>query len=205
MKHEILKSGGCEIVMPVAESYRDCLELIKSDSFRHNGRRDSILKILAGALSRPSMGFSVWFRLAQYKGWLRPIARWQANRYKRKYGLFIPVRTRVGYGLYIGHPCGIVVNPTAVIGNNVTLSQFTTVGSNDGQAAFICDNVYVGPGVSIVEDVVIGPGCCVGAGATVTRDVAPDTTVAGCPARKISDKPHPEYIRNPWPVGDLKR
>jgi len=104
---------------------------------------------------------------------------------------------RIGFGLYIGHGFGTIINPTAVIGNNVNLSQFTTIGSNHGKAAVIGNNTYIGPSVCIVEDVTIGSNCTIGAGAVVTHNIPPNSTAAGVPARIISHKVHP-YVNNRW-------
>lgn len=192
---------GEEIKIPVPHSYRDCAELIRSDSYRHNGRRDSLLRIWLSGFSRTSVGFSFWFRLAQHRrGWLYPLAKIMTRRYKRGYGLLIPEKTLIGYGLYIQHCFGTVINRRAVIGNNATIGQFTTIGSNADTAALIGNNVYIGPNVNIVDNVTIGSDACVGAGAVVVKDVGRHTTVGGVPARPLDAAPHPEYIRHPWPL-----
>ena len=49
----------------------------------------------------------------------------------------------------------------------------------------IMDNVSIGSGAQICPDVRIGPNAVVGAGAVVTKDVPPNTVVAGVPARVI--------------------
>lgn len=201
MKYHTFPLPGGSVTVPVPESYADSLLLIRSDSFRHNGRNDPFWRIFLGSFSRISMGFSIWFRLSQHRrGWLYPFCKWRLSRFKRRYGLFVPPRTLIGFGFYLQHCQGLIINPSAVIGNNVNMGQFTTVGATTTQAAVIGDNVYVGPSVCIVDDIRIGSGATIGAGAVVTRDVAPDTTVGGVPARPIPSASHPPLIRNPWPM-----
>jgi serine O-acetyltransferase len=105
------------------------------------------------------------------------------NRAKNR--IQISRKTKIGYGLYIGHNGPIVVNPKTMIGNNCNLSQFTTIGSNHGKAATIGDNTYIGPNCCIIEDLKIGNNVTIGAGSVVTKDI-PDWCVAvGNPCRVL--------------------
>lgn len=86
------------------------------------------------------------------------------------------------------------------LGSNVRLSGCTLFG-HDGSvnminAAFGCaidhvgaidvrDNVFIGHQAIVMPGVAIGPNAIVAAGAVVTRDVAPNTIVAGVPARPV--------------------
>ena len=118
-------------------------------------------------------------------------------RLSSKYGIQIPPETKIGYGLFIGHGVGIVINGSAVIGNNVNLSQFLTIGSNHGKAATIGNNVYIGPSVCIVEDVNIGNNVIIGAGCVVTSNIPDNSTAVGVPNRNIHKVSY-NYICNPW-------
>ncbi|WP_256674888.1 serine acetyltransferase [Pseudomonas sp. FSL R10-0071] len=115
-----------------------------------------------------------------------------------KYGIQIPPHTDIGYGLYIGHGMAVIINPTAIIGNNCNISQFTTIGSNHGKAAVIGDNVYIGPNVCIVEDVTIGNNVTIGAGAIVVKDIPNDATSVGSPSKTINYENPGRYIQNKW-------
>ena len=51
----------------------------------------------------------------------------------------------------------------------------------------IRDNCFIGTGAIILPNVIIGPNAIVGAGSVVTKNVPPDSIVAGNPARVIGD------------------
>jgi serine O-acetyltransferase len=128
------------------------------------------------------------------------IAMLMHSHLSTKYSLQIPRKAVIGYGLYIGHHMCVVINKTAVIGNNCNLSQFVTIGSNHGQAANIGDNVYIGPNTCIVEDVTIGNNVTIGAGSVVVKNIPDNFTAAGNPARLLSEKCPARYIENRWPI-----
>jgi serine O-acetyltransferase len=163
-------------------------ELIKSDLYRYAGNtsRASLIKKF---ISSEGFNYSVWFRLASayQTGLAGFVLKIILHRKQREFGIVIPAGTNIGPGLFIGHFGNIVLNETATLGANCNLSQGVTIGSNEEKAATIGDNVYIGPNVCIVEDVVIGDSVTIGAGSVVTRSVGSNVTIAGNPAKIISD------------------
>lgn len=168
---------------------------IKSDVYRLTGK--SSFGIIAKLyLKNSTFRFQVAFRMQKGKGLIKFIGGvlWKINRTKK--WIQISPETQVGYGLYIGHGGPIICNPTAVIGNNVNLSQFTTIGSNHGKAATIGDFTYIGPNVCIVEDVNIGSNVTIGAGSVVTKDIPDNATACGNYAKVINYNNPGRYTQN---------
>lgn len=187
MKNLIVRGG---VRIPTPESYRDCIILVQSDLFRNSGRVIPLWRILI-SFSMSWMNPLFWLRLSEYKGWMY---RWTKQRYNTVSSrrlINIPISTKIGYGLYLGHCCGVIVNKTAVIGNNVSIQQFVTIGSNHDRAATICDKVWIGPGCCVVEDVIIGEGSNIGAGAVVVKDVEEHSVAVGVPAKVVNHNPEP--------------
>ena len=56
------------------------------------------------------------------------------------------------------------------------------------EPAIVGDHVWIALGATILGGVTIGEGAVVAANATVTRDVAPYTIVAGTPARAVGER-----------------
>lgn len=174
-------------------------DYVKSDLMRYYGKYD-LRTFITAYLMEPTFRFQYAFRLCQCKGITRKFGAllWKLNRTKNV--IQIPRQTKVGYGLFIGHGGPIVVNSTAVIGNNCNIGQFTTIGSNHGHAAVIGDNTYIGPNVCIVEDVKIGSNVTIGAGSVVTKDIPDNATAAGNYAKVLNYNDPGRYIGNRWEV-----
>lgn len=117
--------------------------------------------------------------------------------------LFPPFRTdcgkhlRFGRNVFVNSGCafqdqgGIVIGDEALIGHNVTLCTLNhspdpaSRGDLLPAPIVIGARVWMGANVTVVPGVTIGEGAIVAAGAVVTRDVPPNTVVAGVPARMI--------------------
>lgn len=195
--NKLNNQGGVQI--PVPQHYNDCIKLVQSDYYRVYGKTASLLKIWLTSFRNHSIQYLLWMRLSSHrKSLLFPFCAWRREHYEKKYGLDIPDFTKIGWGFYIGHGIAIVINRTAVIGNNVNISQCTTIGSNSGHAALIGDNVYIGPNTCIIEDVQIGSNTTIGAGSVVTKSIEGGSTAVGSPCKVIGENQHPEYVHNRW-------
>lgn len=174
-----------EITIPFPENYSDCWKLVKSDYLRwhHSGGWSTIIMY---TFINYNFAYCFWLRMAKHRGWLFLFCRWKLERTGRKHGISFSRNVKVGYGLKLVHAIGIIVNATAIIGNNCTIHQLTTIGSDKDNAAVIGDNVYIGPNVCLVENVHIGYNSVIGAGAVVTKDIPPKSVAVGVPAKIIS-------------------
>lgn len=196
-----LENPASNSFIPYPESYRDAIQIFKSDCYRYKGEKSadvSIWKVLIYAYKDHCLGFLLSHRMSQVCGAFRLFACRMLKYYSKQYGLQIPKETKIGWGLYLAHGINIVINETAIIGNNCNIGQGLTIGANEGMAATIGDCVYIGPSVCVVEDVKIGNNSTIGAGAVVVKDVQENVTVAGVPAKVISPRGKKHYIRNKW-------
>lgn len=103
-------------------------------------------------------------------------------------GYTIPLNV-VEEGLSLPHYGTIVINANAHLGKNCRIMTDVCIGSTNGinKAAVIGENVYIGAGAKIIGSISIGDNVCIGANSVVTKDIEANITVAGVPAKKVSD------------------
>lgn len=157
---------------------------------------------------RPFMDH-IWkyeIELRKYEYWLNksvtPFTLFMQKFYQFKHyrsgiklGISVPPNT-CGKGLSIAHTGCLQINDGAVIGENLRIHEGVTIGASGGTAApHIGNNVFLGSGSKVMGAVEIADDCAVGAGAVVVKDVkTPGVTVAGVPAKVVSEKNSYPYV-----------
>jgi galactoside O-acetyltransferase len=100
-------------------------------------------------------------------------------------------RVDVGEFTHIRANGGITIGSRVLIAANVTITtrehpvELPRWSVTKDAPIVIEDDVWIGAGAVVLPGVTIGRGAVVAAGAVVTTSVAPDTVVAGVPARLI--------------------
>lgn len=99
----------------------------------------------------------------------------------------INLNTKIGGGLVLPHPNGIVIHPDSEIGPNCLLFQQVTLGTVEGRAGAprLGLHVDIGAGARILGPVHIGDHAVIGANAVVLKDVPAHATAVGIPARIV--------------------
>ncbi len=106
-----------------------------------------------------------------------------------------PHMVKIGRNVVVMNGClmmsagGITIEDEALIAANVQLISNNHDLHNRNiitcRPIRICRKAWIGAGETILPGVTVGENAVVGAGSVVTRDVPPDTIVAGNPARII--------------------
>jgi serine O-acetyltransferase len=103
-------------------------------------------------------------------------------------GCEMPTCLRIGGGLLLPHPQGIIIHGQATLGPNCLLFQQVTIGTGGAKPGVpaLGGHVDVGCGAKILGGVTIGDHARIGANAVVLCDVPPGATAVGIPARVIA-------------------
>lgn len=105
-------------------------------------------------------------------------------------GVEIHPGAQIGLDFFIDHGTGVVIGETAVIGNQCTLFHNVTLGGTgkhrEKRHPTLADRVYVGTNSVLLGPIHVGSNSFIGANSFIfMRNVPPNSTVAGTPARIV--------------------
>ena len=164
-------------------------------------RDPAVRSRLEVVLCYPGFHALVFYRLSRacwLRGWYL-LGRLVSNVGRFFTAIEIHPGARIGRGFFIDHGSGVVIGETSVIGVDVTLYHDVTLGgiapavdsgsqANRKRHPTLDDGVIVGSGAQILGPITIGKGARVGANSVVLKDVAPNITVVGIPAKVVAPK-----------------
>jgi serine O-acetyltransferase len=117
--------------------------------------------------------------------WMAKLAALRHRWWAMVTGADIPLNCKLGGGLLIPHPNGIVIHPDAEIGPNCLLFQQVTIGDRAGGVPILEGHVDVGAGAKIIGRLRVGRDATIGANAVVLDDVPAGATAVGVPAKIV--------------------
>jgi len=110
-------------------------------------------------------------------------------------GCVIMMGAMINTGSVVGE--GTMIDMNVVLGGRATVGKNCHIGAGSvlagvieppsAKPVVIEDDVVIGANVVVLEGVTIGKGAIVAAGAIVTKDVEPNTLVAGTPAKVLKE------------------
>jgi serine O-acetyltransferase len=128
------------------------------------------------------------------------------------YGIELPLTTRIGRRLFVGHQHGIIVHHNAVIGDDCLIRQGVSIGQErptpgvpigEVPGPKLGNRVEVGAGAMIIGNVTIGDGVRIGPNAVVMTNV-PAGAIVTAPLSRImvppKRKPKPALEAAPEPT-----
>jgi serine O-acetyltransferase len=137
------------------------------------------------ALEAHRLAHFLWKRARQ------DFALYLQSRSSSVFGMDIHPQVPVGRGVFIDHATGIVIGQTAVIDDDVSMLQGVTLGGTGKERGDrhpkIRRGALISAGAKVLGNIEVGSCARVAAGSVVLKPVAPNTTVAGVPARVVGE------------------
>ncbi len=131
----------------------------------------------------------IYHRLANwfYRHRMLFIARAVSQWSRRRTGVEIHPAAKIGRRLVIDHGMGIVIGETTEIGDDCLLYQGVTLGGTGKDQGkrhpTLGNNVMVGSGAKVLGPFKVGDNSRIAANAVVLKEIPPDCTAVGVPAR----------------------
>jgi len=107
-------------------------------------------------------------------------------------GIEIHPGATIGRRFFIDHGMGVVIGETAEIGDDCTLYHGVTLGGTSWAKGkrhpTLGEGVVIGAGAKVLGPITVGAHAKIGSNAVVVKDVPPNATAIGIPARVVESQ-----------------
>lgn len=166
-------------------------QMIKEDFCIIKQKDPAINKSIELFFNYPGLIALVHYRIAHriHKAGFKVIARILMGLTGFITNVDIHPAAHIGRRVFIDHATGVVIGETAEVGNDVMIYQGVTLGGTSlnkvKRHPTIEDGVVIGAGAKILGNIRVGANAKIGANSVVIKDVPPECTAVGIPARVI--------------------
>ncbi len=173
------------------QSFKSCINELKDDVKAVKERDPAAKSTVEVMLTYSGLHAVLAYRISHklYKKKLYLPARIVSQSARFLTGIEIHPGATIGKGLFIDHGSGVVIGETAEIGDNCTLYQGVTLGGTGKDVGkrhpTLGNNVMVGSGAKILGPFKIGDNSKVAANAVVLKEIPPNCTAVGIPAKVV--------------------
>jgi serine O-acetyltransferase len=105
------------------------------------------------------------------------------------FGIEISKQAKIGPGLRLPHPMGLIIAPNVSIGDDCDIYADVRLVLAHGakQGPQIGNHVFLGDGAKVVGHVQVGDHAVIGVSTVVTKDIPANATAVGIPARIVDE------------------
>lgn len=136
---------------------------------------------------------AIWFHRLNHKLWnwkLHLLGRLFSHISRWLTGIEIHPAATLGKRVFIDHGMGVVIGASAEVGDECSIYQGVTLGGTTQtfrgkRHPTLEPGVIVGAGAKVLGPIIIGAGARIGSNAVVVREVPPNATAVGIPARLL--------------------
>jgi serine O-acetyltransferase len=181
-----LSSVGKWLVRAVERAGEDIRAICENDPAARSQFEVALVYPGLHALWRHRAAHALWARDAKLG------ARLLAHLNRFVTGIEIHPGAHIGRRVVIDHGMGIVIGETAIVGDGCLLYKGVVLGGTSLERKVrhpqIGRNVVIGSNACILGAIHVGDHARIGSGSVVIREVPPEATVVGVPARIIVPK-----------------
>ena len=182
-----LGDGGKNIYSAVSGCVKEIKDDVKAVKERDPAAKSTVEIVLTYSGLHAVLAYRVAHKL--YQRGRYTTARMVSQTARFLTGIEIHPGATIGRGLFIDHGSGVVIGETAEIGDNCTLYQGVTLGGTGKDTGkrhpTLGNNVLVGSGAKVLGPFNVGDNSKVAANAVVLKEVPPNSTAVGIPAKIV--------------------